>query len=205
MSRVKIDFNKPVTEQVAKSRDLQTKITGNPNYLTPVPSIAAIKTATDALENAYTDALNGDRAKKATMRITRKALKELIVKLADYVQITSDGDETIILSSGFGVRKQRSPASVPDVPIDVKVTTTEFDDALDINFKPVKVAKSYAFEMCADPLTEKNFNPVEISTKSSIRVKGLAPGTKYWFRVLAVNAAGKSGWSVPQSGRTTQF
>ena len=157
------------------------------------------------MENAYTDALNGDRAKKATMRITRKALKELILKLADYVQITSDGDETKILSSGFGVRKQRTPASVPEVPVDIKVTATEFDDALDISFKPAKGTKSYVFEMCIDPLTEKSFNPVEISTRASIRVKELAPGTKYWFRVLAVNAAGKSGWSVPQSGRTTQF
>ncbi|MCX6198410.1 MAG: fibronectin type III domain-containing protein [Bacteroidetes bacterium] len=206
MSRVKIDFDKkPVPQQVAESRDKQTKITGNPNFVTPIPSLADIKAATDALENAYTDALNGDRAKKATMRITRKALKELIVKLADYVQIISDGDETKILSSGFGVRKQRTPATVPDVPIDVKVSSTEFDGALDISFKPVKGAKSYVFEICADPLAEKNFTPVEISTRSSIRVKDLAPGTKYWFRVLAVNAAGKSGWSVPQSGRTTQF
>ncbi len=205
MSRVKIDFNKPVTEQVAKSRDLQTKITANPNYVTPIPSLAEIKTATDALESAYNDALNGDRAKKATMRITRKALKELIVKLADYVQITSDGDETKILSSGFGVRKQPSPASVPSTPVDVKVTATEFDYALDITAKSVKGAKSYVLEMCADPLVEANFKPEEMGTKPSMRVKDLNQGTKYWFRLLAINAAGKSGWSVPQSGRTAQF
>ncbi len=206
MSRLKIDFDKkPVPQQVAESRDKQTKITGNLNYLTPTPTMAALKTATDALENAYNAALNRYKEKKALMRIARKELKGLIVELADYIQITSGGDETKILSSGFGVRKQRTPATVPDVPVNVKVSATEFDHALDISSKLVKGAKSYVFEMCVDPLTEKNFMPIEISTKSTTRVKDLTPGTKYWFRLLAVNAAGKSGWSVPQSGRTTQF
>ncbi|MCX6198548.1 MAG: fibronectin type III domain-containing protein [Bacteroidetes bacterium] len=205
MSRIKIDFNKPVTEQVAKSRDIQTKMTGNPNFLTPNPTLAQLKTATDDLENAYTEALNRDKAKKALMRIARQVLKDLIVKLADYIQITGDSDETKILSSGFGVRKVPTPVSVPDVPTDVKVTATEFDSQLDITSKSVKGAITYLLEMCMDPLLEKNFSPVEISTKSSIRVKDLAPGTKYWFRLLAFNTAGKSGWSNPASGRTTQF
>lgn len=205
MSRIKIDFNKPVTEQVAKSRDIQTKMTGNPNFLTPNPTLAQLKTATDDLENAYADALNRDKAKKALMRIARQVLKDFIVKLADYIQIASDGDETKILSSGFGVRKVPTPVSVPNVPVDVKVIATEFDSELDVTFKSTKGAITYVMELCNDPLVEKNFSPVEISTRSSIRVKNLAPGTKYWFRVLAVNAAGKSGWSPPVSGRTTQF
>lgn len=205
MSRIKIDFNKPVTEQVAKSRDIQTKMTGNPYFLTPNPTLAQVKTATDDLENAYTAALNRDKAKKALMRIARAALKALIVDLADYIQITSAGDEIKILSSGFGVRKVPTPVALPNVPIDVKVMATEFDTELDVTFKSIKGAITYVLEICNDPLFEKNFNPIEISTKSSVRVKDLAPGTKYWFRILAVNTAGKSGWSTPVSGRTTQF
>lgn len=205
MSRIKIDFNKPVTEQVAKSRDVQAKLDGNPYYVTPIPSLAEIKTATDNLENAYTEALNGDRAKKAFMRIKRKELKALIVTLADYIQITSSGDEAKILSSGFEIRKTPAPASEPGAPQGVKVSVTEFDTELDVVCKTVKGAKSYVWEICADPLTEKNFAPVEISTKATIRVKDLAPGNKYWIRVLAVNARGKSGWSKPESGRTSQF
>jgi hypothetical protein len=96
MARIKIDFNKPVPAQVAKSRDIQTKMNGNPNFPIPDPALADVGIATDELETSFNEAQNNDREKKAVMRIKRKMLKALIVLLADYVQKTSEGDEEAI-------------------------------------------------------------------------------------------------------------
>ena len=45
--RIKLDFNKPIPAQVAKSRDIQSKMTGNPNFAIPDPSLGDVGTATD--------------------------------------------------------------------------------------------------------------------------------------------------------------
>ncbi|MBL0310376.1 MAG: hypothetical protein IPP77_12090 [Bacteroidetes bacterium] len=95
MSRVKIGFNVSVPQQIEKSRNFVISLTGNPFYAMPIPALADITLAVDALEVAYIEALNRDKEKKRIMRIRRRALKELIVKLADYVQTQSGGDEEI--------------------------------------------------------------------------------------------------------------
>ena len=45
--------------------------------------------------------------------------------------------------------------------------------------------------------------PAGVTTKSKGPVTGLTSGTKYWFRVAAVGAAGQGAWSNPAS-RTAQ-
>jgi hypothetical protein len=202
MARIKIDFNKPVTEQVAKSRDIQTRMDGNPNFAMPDPTLADVKTATDELETAYNEAQNNDKEKKAVMRIKRKVLKVLIVLLADYVQKTSGGDEEIILSSGFGVRKTPSPIGLPPIPQGVRVLAASQNNELVIVWEAVKGAKSYIVDYNTDPLFIGGSGNAGICTKGKFKAINLLEGTKYWFRIFAINAAGKSGWSDLGSGRT---
>jgi len=201
MSRIKNDFNKPVTEQIAISRDRQTKMTGNPNFANPDPKLEDIKAATDELEDANNAALNNDKEKKALMRIKRKALVDLMRLLAAYVQQESGGDEAKILSAGFGVVKLPAPANAPATPVKVLVKAAVIENELDITWKAVKGAKSYFIEWALNT----DFSEIKgggIVTKARFSAKNLEAGTKYWFRVGAINAAGNSGWSEPASGRT---
>lgn len=202
MSRIKNDFNKPVAEQIAISRDRQTKMTGNPNFVTPDPSLAAIATATDELETANNEAMNNDKEKKAIMRIKRKALVTLMRLLATYVQQESGGDEAKILSAGFGVAKTPVPVNVPDTPVKVLVKPATIENQLEITWKPVKGAKSYMIKGSFDPIDFKDLKTGGIITRARFKALNLDSGTKYWFRVAAINAAGTSGWSEPSSGRT---
>lgn len=48
-----------------------------------------------------------------------------------------------------------------------------------------------------DPPTETSWAHAGVSTKSKATIADLDSGTRYWFRVAAVNANGQSGWSDP--------
>ena len=135
------------------------------------------------------------------MRIKRKALKVLIVLLADYVQKTSGGDEEIILSSGFGVRKTPSPRAIPETPQAVRVLSATHNNELNFVWRAVNGAKAYVVEYSADPFFNMNTG-TGLSTKAKFKAGNLFEGNKYWFRVFAINAAGKSGWSDSATGRT---
>ena len=203
MSRIKIGFyNKSVPYQIQKSRDIIQKMTGNTNFTNPDPKLEDIKTATNELEDAYTASLNNDKAKKALMRIKQKALLALIVQLADYVQTTSMGDEAIILSSGFEVRKTPAPLNVPETPVKVLVKAATHEQQLEISWKAIKGAKSYVVEFSLKADDFSDLKGGGIVTRARFKAINLLGGTKYWFRVMAVNAAGNSGWSEPASGRT---
>jgi len=203
MSRIRIGFyNKPVPMQIQMSRDIIQKISLAPVFQTPEPPLASITLATDELELAYTASLNNDKTKKALMRTKQKELLALIIRLADYVQNISQGDEMTILSSGFEVRKTPAPVAVPEAPVKVLVKTAVIERQLEVTCKSVKTAKSYVFEWSLDPVNFKELFGGGIATKPRFTVINLEPGTKYWFRVMAINAAGKSGWSEPAAGRT---
>ena len=203
MSRIKIEFERlPVPAQIAKSRDIQGKMSGNGFFTDPVPSLAEIKSATDELETWFTAALNNDREKKATMRTKRKKLKDLITSLADYIQIAGEGDETKILSSGFSIRRSKTPAAITDAPVQLKVKAPLHENELEVVWKPVKKAKSYMIEYTREP---ESFAPIletAVTTRARFIASGLESGIKYWFRVRAVNTAGYSGWSEIAGGRT---
>lgn len=201
MRRVKIGFNVPVPQQIAESRNKVTKITGNPRFPVPTPSMADVTIAIDELEVAYMEALNRDKEKKAIMRIKRKALKDKIVKLADYIQTESGGDEEAILSSGYGVKKLPAPIPVPETPQTVKVNPAKHEGELEIVFKPVKGAKAYALRMYTGSMDEQPVN-IGACLKGRFVARNLNSLTRYWFEVIALNPSGASGWSDPAMGIT---
>lgn len=202
MARVKLNFRKPVAQQVEKARELIVKTTNNPDLPNPTPTLADMTSAADNLEQASIDALSGDKDKKAIMRIRRIALYLMVVKFADYVQTESGGDEEIILSAGFEVRKQPSPRPIPAIPSTVKVRPASHEGQLVVVVKPVSNAKAYLFRMYQGSLNEA---PVIIGVSvhnGRFVVQNLNSLTRYWFSVCAVNASGSSGWSDPAMGIT---
>jgi pectate lyase len=90
-----------------------------------------------------------------------------------------------------------SAPSKPDRPTGLKSTSGDHDGELDLSWDPVSGAKSYVLEQSSDPPTATSWMHARVSTKSSTTVDGLTSGTRYWFRVSAVDASGHSGWSDP--------
>jgi chitodextrinase len=50
-------------------------------------------------------------------------------------------------------------------------------------------------EQTTAPLTPGSWKQAGFSTKAKFSVRGLASGTRYWFRVAALGTAGQGPWS----------
>lgn len=202
MSKIKLNLrNLPVQEKIAKARTIITSITGNANFPTPTPTLLVVTGATDALETSA-----------ATVQTTKAKLKtdfsdqaekedfldKIMTQLAAYIESVAGDDETKIHSAGMDTKAAKGPtASLPTLPQALTPTIGDHDGEVDLSWDTVPKAKSYIIEMSVDPPTQTTWQHAGVSTKSRFTVTGLTSGTRYWFRVAAVGAAGQSGWSDP--------
>lgn len=202
MGKIKLNLrNLPVQEKIAKARTIITSLTGNPNFPTPTPTLAAATAATDGLEtSAATVQTTKARLKTEFSDQNEKEdfLDKIMTQLAAYVESVAGDDETKIHSAGMDTKSGRGPTtSQPTLPGALTATAGDHDGEIDLSWDTVSKAKSYVIERSVDPPTETSWTHAGVSTKSSFTITGLTPGTRYWFRVAAVSSSGQSGWSDP--------
>ena len=198
MSKLKIGFSLlDVPKQIERSRLIQTAMTGNVNYTTPVPSLPTLKTATDSLETAYNESRGRDKNKIQIMKLRRAEMLALITQLAAYVQSTSNGDKEIILSSGFDVIARGVPQPPVGQVMNVRATNGTVTGSIKILWDKMPGARIYAVELSSDPFTAESFEIKGISTKIRFQIERLKSGAKYWVRVTAIGKDGPGIASDP--------
>ena len=199
MSQVKLNLHHlTIPQKVQKFRQIVTAMTGNVNFTTPDPALAAITAANNNLESAYNDAQAArETAKQKTdlQEAADRAVDLLMTAEASYVQLQSGGDAAKIQSSGMDVRDPSAPVGNLPAPGDINASEGDHDGEVDLHWNRVKGAKSYVTQHTATPTEAASWNHPAISTKSSINITGLATGTKYYFRVAGIGAAGQGAWS----------
>lgn len=201
MSKIRLKIrNLPIPEKIARARTIITSLTGNPDFTTPTPTLAAVTAAINALEAAA-----------ATVQSTKQQLKTDVSKqseredefdgimsqLAGYVQSVAGDDEAKIHSAGMDTKAAKSSTAEPTLPQALTPTAGDHDGEVDLTWDTVPGAKSYIIEMSVDPPTATSWQQAGVSPRSRFTVTGLTPGTRYWFRVAAVSTGGQSGWSDP--------
>ena len=85
----------------------------------------------------------------------------------------------------------------PAQPQALMPTAADYDGQIDLSWDTVSGAKSYVIQQSGDPVTATSWSYGGVSTKSRFTASGLTSGTRFWFRVAAVNSNGQSGWSDP--------
>ena len=201
MGKIKLNLRgMSVTDKVQYVRQIIAAMTGNANFPTPEPPLADITTAVNGLETAF-NAANTARQNAVSLTSAmddeEQALNALVMKLANYVENKSDGDEAKIQSAGMSVKSKPAPIGSLPAPDNFLATAGDNEGEAYLSCKPVHGANSYTARYCKDPITPEGWKPAGISTKSSMIVKGLTSGDKYWFQVAAVGAAGQGPWSDP--------
>jgi hypothetical protein len=201
MGKIKLNlYHMAIPEKLQYIRQIVTSLTDNANFTNPEPTLADITAAVNTLEAAY-NAANTARQNAVSltsvMSDTESALDVLVVKLSNYVENKSDGDEAKIQSAGMTLRSKPSPVGAMTAPTALTATASDSDGEVDLSWDAVRGAKSYPAEVSLDPPTQTSWTPAGISTKSYMTVKRLKSGTKYWFRVAALGAAGQGPWSDP--------
>ncbi|MFZ1687182.1 MAG: fibronectin type III domain-containing protein [Flavobacteriales bacterium] len=188
---------------VAKAEFVIAKLTANAaTFTTPNPTLLVLTGAKNALATAITNAEDGGRSAHDAKRTAYTALKELLTQEAGYVTSVAAGDSAKILDGGYEVRKEREPSNVPLAPVMVDARTSDYTGMVDLDWKGKSAVYYLVFMTDKDPSTGNvTWTQVANTTKSRSTVGDLESAKFYWFRVIAVNAAGQSPASDVIMGR----
>lgn len=184
-----------IPTKITWSRNVVTEMTDNPNFPTPDVPLTDLSEVTDLLESRSIAAHNGGREETKLMHQTEDAWNNLMRKEGRYVDRIADGDEAIILSSGFSTTRQPAPAVRPELVAEAG----QKSGSVLLRRQAVKGAKAYVWQYCinAIPEDEDGWKIAQVSGKASVELTDLLPVTKYWFRVAAVMAQETTAYNSP--------
>jgi hypothetical protein len=202
MAKVKLNLRGLSTlEVIALGRQIVKALTGNKDFPNPQPPLATLTTGLDELDTAQADLQKArqDTATKLSIKDEKQAsIVALLRQSAAFVESVVGDNEKLILSAGMGVRSPASPTQPASAPGNLTATESDHEAELDLHWDAGRRGVTgYEVQRSPDPPTPTSWVHETISTKSSVTIKGLTSGTRYWFRVRAVTSGGQSGWSDP--------
>ncbi len=178
-------------------RSIIDSFTNSTVYTIPDVPLADSIAAVDALEAAYLGSRNGDRVATSTIHECEHVADDIFRLHAAYVDRIANGNETLILSSGFNktnvpLAHQKSDFEVKDDPHSGDVILVK---------KAVDRAKSYFWKFSKGPLPVNAADWKELghSTRSTFPVSGLEIGVNYNFIGAGVTPEGLTDFSAPVS------
>lgn len=177
---------------VGKSEHVETKMTGNVNFATPTPSLADVTAARTALAAALKEAQGRATAAIATKNAAAKTLRDLLVKLARYVNSVAGGDVEKAVSSGFELAKSPDPIDKLEAPSKFEAARGTIAGEVDLRWKGVRGGRLYQVYMCeGDPTTSETWTEAGLCSRGRFTVKGLVSDKAYSFRAAALGAVGE--------------
>jgi hypothetical protein len=202
MPKVKLNISRlSIADKNAKCRQIVAAMTANADFPNPNPPLATITAALDTSNNAFNAAQAARQEAKAKTSAQNDAddvVTGLMAQLAAHVESVAGGDETKIRSAGMDTKAAATATtSIPSPPANLSATAGDRDGEIDLSWEAVSGAKSYVIEQSPDPVSATSWAHAGVSTRSSQTIDRLTSGTRYWFRVAAINGVGQSGWSDP--------
>jgi hypothetical protein len=167
-------------------------MTGNAFFPAPVPTLADVSLAVDALELAQ-QALPGGPDETEIRDLREQELDVMMSNLQVYVENIAQGDPEIVLSADMETRDAQSPIGILLAPETITAKQGAAEGSVKLRWKVVKKSSGYRIEGTTDPA--QGWPMVYQSEKASIQVYSLTPGTKYYFRVATLSHAGYEGYS----------
>jgi hypothetical protein len=179
----------------SKTNYIVDQMTGNTAFATPIPPLKDVKDTNNEYISALGKVEYGSKADTVIKNNLRAALIVLLKQLADYVQTTSNGDEAIILSSGFDVNKKPATVGELDKPTGFSVKPGSNKGSMMLICNTVYNANFYEFEYMELPATSTSVWVQKTSTKSKLQIDGLISGKLYNYRVAGTGSDPSRIWS----------
>ncbi len=188
---------------VDKTRTNVTKLTGNAAFATPTPPLVDLTAGADRLDTAIQaydfSRSRQDKQERDTAFVDLKGLR---TDLGSYVQSIANGEQALMTSAGFATRKQPQPLGRLAAPANVRALALPYPGKVEVRFNGVKGRSAYQLYMCAaDPGVVANWSLHTTTSKNRVVVDGLDSDHRYFFRVVALGAAGASPVSDPATAK----
>ena len=197
--RAIVSLNVPTknADVIVYGTNIVQKMTANPIFPTPTPSVAALLGAVTDLHNAQTATLSRTKGAATLRNSKRAALVALLQRLGAYVQTVADATPengaVIIESSGLAVRKVTPRGKRPFVAKQGTLSGSAEVTALSPGGRA-----SYEWQYSVDG--GKTWVAAPGTTRGRTTITGFAPATSVQFRYLTVTPkGGQSDWSQPTS------
>jgi hypothetical protein len=198
LTRISINFssNKYTdTELNVKANHIIEKMTGNAAFPTPEPTLEAVQEASDAYLDALDNVQDGSREDTVRKNHLRTTLEGLLRQLADYVWRVSQGDEILMLSSGFDLYKKPETVGPLSKPTNLVIKPGSNKGSMELSCNAVRHATFYEFEY-REVASENGNGWIKCtSTKRKLLVQGLTSGKAYVFRVAGAGSDPSRTWS----------
>jgi hypothetical protein len=197
----KLRFNRlSASDKVGLAAHVIGKMTNNPHFPNPTPSLAALDTAAQGLFQAQA-ALDGSKIKTVERDTAEAALDKLMSRMQSYVNMVADGDRAIVLSSGMDVRNARTKKQTPEAVEAITLKLGMFEGSMDVKWKGQGRGCVYQIFATKNLHDESSWKFMDSTSKQSITITGLESGELYYFRILCQNSAGKGPYSQPYGKR----
>jgi hypothetical protein len=179
-----------IANKIELGRTVHENMTGNTNFTTPLPSLASLATATDALENADILRQTGAHQAVTDLHLVEEDWDVLMTALAAYVESIAQGSKSIIQSAGMVAKREPVAVGIPAKVVNLVGRPLDVAGTIRLRWKPVYGRGSYNVYMAIEGETGTKYSLIAQPTASRITLKGLQSGAYYSFKVEAVGAAG---------------
>lgn len=189
-----------IADRIIRVQIVESSMTANVNFPQPNPSIPLYSAAIAELVAAQgTLALDGGRNNTTLRNMAMRTVRDMTMQLVAYVNNVGNGDEAVLLSSGFPLRDLPGPVGKLPPPEDCKVTTVgQHTGAVKFYHKGNRKRLIYVYQVrrYMEGMTpEMGWEPEITGSVRSHIFTGLLSGELYQFRVAIINAMGKGEWS----------
>lgn len=165
----------------------------NPYFPTLPPELGELKTALPEYQASLADARGRDKVMVSVKNDKKAIMLQLLAAIVDYVTVTSKGDRTMLLSSGFDVTDENGSASVPAIER-LEVDLGEPGEAT-TRTKNAGVNIAYVHQYTTEPPGVNTVWFSEGTSQSYYRFEGLSSDKRYWFRIVAIGRNGQRAYS----------
>jgi hypothetical protein len=196
--------NVPVAQVIIAARKIQENMTVNAGpFATPPVLMATFLTQIDDLITAEQKTILGGVADRVSRDNALAIVEDSMKKLANYVQIESDGDHEIILSAGMDIAA-RGPKKYDTVPVPTELVTSLGNSMgeIKLRWKRGRTRLQFEVQWNVNPEAEDTWKLAHFTTSSRTKITDLPSGQDVWFRVRSYGTKGLvSDWSTPVKQR----
>lgn len=171
---------------LAVARTIIAAMTGNANFPTPTPTLAAVTEITDGYEEALSAARYGNRVQKTEKRNQKKVLVDILDLLGLYVLMAAEGSLAVLQSSGFPMTQQGGPAIITK-PTNLKLSLGDLPGQLWLKFGRVEYMRIYIYQYALGELTESTqWTTAAMGTTCKYLFTGLPSRQQVYVRVVVI-------------------
>ena len=175
-----------------------SKLTGNADFPTTVPTLAALGAQLQVLQDARL--IEDPVAREEAIKAARPVVEQMLDDLADNLESTANMNPVKLATTGFPMRKQTAQtAEPPSIPQNPRLRHTGVGGQAQFICEPSDRARSYELQTAPsvdDPWTTYD----TYSSTRKMTLSGFERAKDLWTRARAIGPNNtKSGWSNPVS------